>query len=81
MARYIPELDLWRCPRCEKNLPGTCFSVYRRKTGQLRIASECKTCAGQRTAAYNALNPRRALRKDPSYTKPRALRYWSGLDD
>lgn len=74
MARYIPELDLWRCPGCEKNLPGTSFSIFRRKTGKLCITSQCKLC----TKAYHARKP--APRKNLHYTNSKSLRFWSKLD-
>jgi hypothetical protein len=77
VARYIPELDLWRCPGCKKNLPGASFSIFRRsKTGELGISNLCKLC----TKVYQARKPPKPLRKNPSYNNLKALRFWSKID-
>jgi hypothetical protein len=53
MARYVAEKDLWFCPRCTRELPGTDFYLSRRsatakRAACLSLSHWCKRCWGTR---------------------------------
>lgn len=74
MARYVAEKDLWFCPRCTRELPGTEFYLTRRSATATRRASLylshwCKRCWGTRTPKINK-----------SYRNRAVLNYFAHID-